>query len=218
MASVWSNEIPMDWMTKEKLNLKSRVSLDSLIDSGYLEVYTKTIPLTCARAPSALSPSGSLVSPVEKEKPSPREEPAQEPALPAPDLEAVKRLMPRFEQIRLKVPPNEHIVTGWVQRFGEAAILDVLARREDKLRGKHYQYLEPILLDWTPAAAVVDVPKRDTSADLRLDAIRDAARQMKRTAKTSSEARDYLDWLAPDGTLRPDPLTFDEWKTQAVNA
>jgi hypothetical protein len=35
MAKVFNGRIPEDWLTREKLNLKSRISLDQIIDSGY---------------------------------------------------------------------------------------------------------------------------------------------------------------------------------------
>lgn len=35
MAKVFNGRIPEDWLTREKLNLKSRISLDQIIGSGY---------------------------------------------------------------------------------------------------------------------------------------------------------------------------------------
>lgn len=61
MASVFSNEIPEEWINREKLNLQSRVNLAPLVESGYVEVYSKTdseIALSRTRdARSDFSPS-----------------------------------------------------------------------------------------------------------------------------------------------------------------
>lgn len=64
-----------------------------------------------------------------------------------PDFAAVERLEPRFEQVGLSVLPPQQVLVGWVQDFGETLILAVLAEREGTLKGKHYTYLQPILMD-----------------------------------------------------------------------
>lgn len=60
MARVFNNRIPEDWLTREKLNLHTRVSLDPLLDSGFVSFQTDSSSLACARRASNFSTSQSL--------------------------------------------------------------------------------------------------------------------------------------------------------------
>lgn len=63
MARVFNNRIPEDWLTRERLNLQSRVNLDPLLESGFISYETEDTSLTCARRAS----QSSLVSVSEEE-------------------------------------------------------------------------------------------------------------------------------------------------------
>lgn len=54
----------------------------------------------------------------------------------------------------------------------------------------------------------------DDAETVRRDEIREAARNHSR----DSEWTDYIAWLAPDGTMRDDAATFDEWTTRKETA
>jgi hypothetical protein len=57
MASVWQNRIPAAFLTRDRLNLQSRVSLDLLLDAGYVQIVDESIPLAGTDARSELSQS-----------------------------------------------------------------------------------------------------------------------------------------------------------------
>ncbi len=67
MAMAFNDRIPETWITKEKLNLQSKVKLDLLLQSGSIwfedESGNKIDSYTHARAPSGLSDSNALHSP-----------------------------------------------------------------------------------------------------------------------------------------------------------
>ena len=73
MASVFSNRIPETWLTKEKLNLKSRINLDPILVAGFAWFETEDgLRLSHSRARDArsvLSESKSLAFDKNEEKP-----------------------------------------------------------------------------------------------------------------------------------------------------
>jgi hypothetical protein len=55
MARVFNNRIPEDWLTRERLNLQSRVNLAPLLDSGFLWFESDSTSLTRAHRASNFS-------------------------------------------------------------------------------------------------------------------------------------------------------------------
>lgn len=78
MARVFNNRIPEDWLTREKLNLQTKVNLDSLLDAGFIsycsESSNDSSSLACAhRASQSLLVSSQNLTEEEKgsgEKPT----------------------------------------------------------------------------------------------------------------------------------------------------
>lgn len=157
---------------------------------------------------------------------SPEGEREGEPPDPPGLSQAVLRLKPRFAQVKLRTEPSIAMLAGWVQRFGEDLILETLADCEERLKGKDFRYLETILVNRKenpaerPGArskgktadelAGLGGNGRDTPEQLRRDDIREAAMLLKNSR--DPQAKTYLGWLAPDGRMRDEAMTFDEWK------
>lgn len=146
------------------------------------------------------------------------------PFTPPPDFTVVASLAERISGAGLAVEPTLQIVTAWLTEYGEALILETLVDCGPRIAGKNYAYLEKILIgrqqnpSERPAnrrgekhAAAVDFTPEDPAL-MRLDTIREAARLMKKS--TDLEAKSYLKWLAPDGQMRDDAMSFDEWKVK----
>jgi hypothetical protein len=169
MARVFNNRIPESWLTKEKLNLKSRLTLDPLIDSGYIWFEDeKGIILSSSHerdARSGLSASKSLAS----ELPEGESEGKQ------PDSTELKRLRDAIRSLGLRV--TSAVVTllaTWAIKPGLAAVLGIIERNRESICAADHpmQYLAAIVKRHgekasTPEPEVVSAePTREETANL----------------------------------------------------
>src|SRR5579872_1639825 len=137
MARVFNGKIPETWLTKEKLNLQSKVNLDKLIESGsiWFEDETgHTLDTSCARdARSGLSGSQTLGS--DRGVPGGRDADSQ-------------RLLDGLAGRGLKVPPRkEAAILKWPGKYGTDAVLAACDANLEAIEvaDRPLQYLAAIL-------------------------------------------------------------------------
>lgn len=66
--------------------------------------------------------------------------------VPTPDFAAAVATIAKIDASALKVLPPEQISVAWITEFGHELIIETLADCEDQYKGKHFKYLEQILV------------------------------------------------------------------------
>lgn len=206
MASVFKNRIPMDWVTKPKLNLKSRINLEPLLDSGLIQFVEDSSVLTCADARSVLSSSSPLVS---------QSDPIQF------DAEAA------FESRWRSYPQRDGRKAAW--RHFRASVTDQESLAQfDRALANYLSHLaantwktpkngDTFFNNW---ADWVDREQSAPAMPIRREVTNDDIRELRRAVSepewaredcSRDEARAYLDAVVVDGELVADCPPIGAW-------
>lgn len=187
MARVFNNRIPETWLTKEKLNLKSRLSLDPIIAAGYVWFVNESGDILTPSHPriarSGLSESKSLGS----EIPEGESEGKQ------PDEAQVARLRGAARALGLRINPSvEKLLRQWPLAPGADTVLALIEQNRERILAADHpmQYLAAIVKRHGEKAAA---PEPEVTPELSRE---DIANLMK---------RDVWCWLDSNG----DPDTND---------
>lgn len=228
MARVFNNRIPEDWLTKERLNLNSKLSLNTFLDVGAIwwedsEGSRLSTPLRARIARSGVSESSLLGSPegVQGEINQPAEferlwSEIQRESVPKPL--GRKTALRYFEK---SVSTKQDVADIW-------RALEAYRTSAEVGRG-FVQHAKTWFNNWRDHLPTAQPVEQD--GNVRRDAIREAALTLRGALRITDEkqkqwsldvpiadVREYLQWLAPDGQMRDDALPLDEWRAQQQGA
>ena len=107
---------------------------------------------------------------------------------------------------------TEKLIARWAESPGAEVVAELLTQNIESVQAadRPLQYLGAIVRNNRTAAPLALVTSIESERVRRLDAIREAAYPLKRSSNPVEQ--EYIAWLAPDGLIREDPLTFDEWR------
>jgi hypothetical protein len=209
MAAVFKNRIPMDFVTKDRLNIQSRPNLVPLVASGFIEILESNLDPSNARFESL---TGLTLS---QENHGGESEGDQFPA-----ERFFEEIWPEYPNRIGRKAALKHFTASVTSPEDYAAIRTALRNYAAHLTAnpwKHPQHGSTWFNNWRewvddPTAKAPD----PLAEEMRLlDEIREAAGRIKldvRCGTASPEQVEYLDWLAPDGgRMRDDAVSFDEW-------